>query len=366
MTDIISGDELKAVYTHARQSTSGRIKISELLDAPFSYSKEKARGVLGHLISKRLAYQPKESQGQPDTCICARDQELAKRLGNMEIQMYSVFCMIELSSTSGITSRDVSRNLNDLLKRKNKPPIAPTTITRLLKTLETERFVKQVKSVKDPGRKLFILFDLEGDRSIVGGAFYKDGEFNGELVEEYKMKILGYLETSSVPVPQKKLFEFVYGLGDLSMRLSEYDLEKVVRTCILENSVIAHIHPHTGDTSYSYLRWPSFEDLERLPCTSCPVQSICQIEEVDRFDSIVLRRQNLKPRERSKIEESLSAGTGAAGAHHASQALTSKVTPSTCPYYNQWLRLPMMPWVPNPAASTAQLENGGGNDGDGS
>lgn len=60
----------------------------------------------------------------------------------------------------------------DMKMRTNLPQ---PHITKILKTLENRKLVKSVKSVSNPGRKVFMLFELEPSRELTGGAWWVMG-----------------------------------------------------------------------------------------------------------------------------------------------------------------------------------------------
>ncbi len=44
-------------------------------------------------------------------------------------------------------------------------------VTKILKTLEQRSLIKSVKSVQNPSRKVYMLFELEPARELTGGAW---------------------------------------------------------------------------------------------------------------------------------------------------------------------------------------------------
>jgi DNA-binding MarR family transcriptional regulator len=62
---------------------------------------------------------------------------------------------------SGVWTKDMKIRTN----------LAQPQITKILKTLEGRNLIKSVKSVNNPSRKLYMLFELEPSREITGGAW---------------------------------------------------------------------------------------------------------------------------------------------------------------------------------------------------
>ncbi|EZG66625.1 putative RNA polymerase subunit [Gregarina niphandrodes] len=351
MTDIVTPDDLKQVYQHAQKSDSGRVLLSELTGPPFSFTSGKGRQVLMKLVQNRLAYVPKEFENSTeDFGIVIRKQEVVMKLkGLTSPESYAIYQTIEQSGSEGISSRDISRSLNDRLRKLGRPLMQMAVLNRSMKSLETDKMIKAVKSVSDRGRKLYLLYDLEPNQKIAGGCFYKDGEFNTELVDAYRQKITTYLASHHM-CSKTQLLQYIF-TSELGQQLTEYDIDFVIHSLILDQIVI---ESNGDDAVYSYAAWPSFEDIERLPCTSCPLQDVCQIEDVDKFDSLLLRRNDINPKER-KSQSTLS--YIATKTETDALELSSKVTPSTCPYYNQWLRLTFLPWVSPDETPTHDQDN---------
>eukprot|EP01054_Gregarina_sp_Poly1_P001814 Gregarina_sp_Poly_1__1813@NODE_1470_length_4059_cov_108_392034_g974_i0_p4_GENE_NODE_1470_length_4059_cov_108_392034_g974_i0NODE_1470_length_4059_cov_108_392034_g974_i0_p4_ORF_typecomplete_len128_score15_20RNA_pol_Rpc34/PF05158_12/6_3RNA_pol_Rpc34/PF05158_12/0_076_NODE_1470_length_4059_cov_108_392034_g974_i027593142 len=107
--------------------------------------------------------------------------------------------------------------------------------------------------------------------------------------------------------------------------------------------LLCTVHPQTGELMYSVARWPDFDEFERIPCVSCPLVQTCQIEDLDRFDAIMLRQALTaadKHKEAKLLSKGLQLGPSLALQQTADvQLFGSKVNPSTCPYFSQWLGL---------------------------
>lgn len=96
--------------------------------------------------------------------------KIAKGSDNEEKIVYSI---IEEAGNKGIWIRDIryKSNLNN------------TSLTKILKNLEAKKIIKSVKSVAAGKRKVFMLYELQPDRSITGGAWYQDQEYEAEFVD---------------------------------------------------------------------------------------------------------------------------------------------------------------------------------------
>ena len=68
-------------------------------------------------------------------------------------------------------------------------------IVKTLKTLESKKLIKSVKSVQQGlKKKVYMLADLAPDESVTGGAWYSDQDFESEFVEVLNQQCLKYLQ----------------------------------------------------------------------------------------------------------------------------------------------------------------------------
>lgn len=54
---------------------------------------------------------------------------------------------------------------------KLKTNLAQPQITKILKALENRQLIKSVKNVNNPGRKIYMLYELQPDQELTGGAW---------------------------------------------------------------------------------------------------------------------------------------------------------------------------------------------------
>ena len=84
-----------------------------------------------------------------------------------------VFKIVESSGSLGTWIRDIRAKSN----------LGQTQLNKVLKSLESRRLIKAVKSVNATKKKVYMLYNLEPDRSVTGGAWYSDHDFESEFVE---------------------------------------------------------------------------------------------------------------------------------------------------------------------------------------
>lgn len=105
----------------------------------------------------------------------------AKGADNEEKVVYGI---IEEAGNIGIWIRDI----------RYKSNLNPTQLPKILKSLETKKFIKAVKSVAASKKKVYMLYNLEPDRSVTGGAWYQDQDFEAEFVDVLNQQCYRFLE----------------------------------------------------------------------------------------------------------------------------------------------------------------------------
>ena len=59
--------------------------------------------------------------------------------------------------------------------------------------METKKLIKSVKSVTASKKKVYMLYDVEPDRSVTGGSWYSGNEFESEFIEVLGQQCLRFL-----------------------------------------------------------------------------------------------------------------------------------------------------------------------------
>lgn len=151
-----------------------------------------------------------------------------QEMDNDEAVIYSI---IEASKNTGIWTKDI----------RTKSNLAMQPLNKLLKTMESRKLIKSVKSVAASKKKVYMLYDIEPARSVTGGAWYQDSDFETEFVDVLNSQCLKFLNDKrlaaqrSTEGPQsvllksycsvKDVHEFIKNLQISKIDLSEDDLE---------------------------------------------------------------------------------------------------------------------------------------------
>jgi len=219
-----------------------------------------------------------------------KDKSLVDGLKNADNQEKVVYQIIAAAGNKGIWVRDIRFKSNLLLAQVNK----------ILKNLEGKKLVKSVKSVAAAKKKVYMLFDLEPDRSVTGGSWYSDQDFESEFVQVLHQQCLKFLKQKiSIAskmhpndpaalkngsfVSSREMWNFINELGISKVKLSVEDIEMILETLIYDGKVEKSVIACAESTSVSGQMniYRSVEPLVPVspimhtPCGICPVFDSC-------------------------------------------------------------------------------------------
>lgn len=204
--------------------------------------------------------------------------KIAKGADNEEKIVYTI---IEEAGNKGIWIRDI----------RFKSNLMPTQLNKILKSLETKKFIKAVKSVAASKKKVYMLYNLEPDRSVTGGAWYQDQDFEAEFVDVLNQQCYRFLEqkreeTSSCkggPIAarniafasSKEVWKFISDLGISKVKLSVEDLEMILNTLVYDGKVEKTLAGDGNNLYRAIQPLLSPPGLIKSPCGVCPVRKNC-------------------------------------------------------------------------------------------
>lgn len=100
-----------------------------------------------------------------------------------------VYSLIESSAREGIWSKTIKTRTN----------LHQHVVLKCLKQLESQKYIKSVKSVKHPTRKIYMLYNLQPSLEITGGPWFTDGELDTEFIDSLLTIIWRFIAEQSVP-----------------------------------------------------------------------------------------------------------------------------------------------------------------------
>lgn len=193
-----------------------------------------------------------------------------------------VFKIIEGAGNVGVWIRDIRAKSN----------LGQTQLNKVLKSLEMKNLIKSVKSVNASKKKVYMLFNLQPDQSVTGGAWYgPDNNFESEFVEVmnqqcYRMlyqKLESAQAQHSNPMAVKtasmvtvgEVVKAVSDLGISKVSLNEAEIEKILKTVVYDGKA-EKCESLDGKTLYRAVK-PLFPSagISRCPCGVCPLIQKC-------------------------------------------------------------------------------------------
>ncbi|GLH06654.1 hypothetical protein R5R35_011886 [Gryllus longicercus] len=194
-----------------------------------------------------------------------------------------VFSIIEEAGNKGIWMRDI----------RTKSNLSANQLNKVLKILENKKMIKAVKSVAASKKKVYMLFHLDPDSSITGGAWYCNEDFEAEFVDILHQQCLKYLkqkwesakEKEPDPIAAKNfsyasaqdVWKYIDDLGISKVKLSEHDVETILNTLVYDARAERNV---TIDETvlFRYVEpLLSVVGLTQFPCGICPVLFRCSI-----------------------------------------------------------------------------------------
>ncbi|XP_064382241.1 DNA-directed RNA polymerase III subunit RPC6-like isoform X2 [Halichondria panicea] len=213
----------------------------------------------------------------------ARSSSSQSKTKGFEKEERLVYQIIEDSSNKGIWVRDIRIKCN----------LLQTQLMRILRSLESRKLIKSVKSVQASKRKVYMLYELSPDESVTGGAWYSDQDFESEFVKVLNQQCHKFLKQKAFkaqsdhkdPISRKsasysttaEVCKFITELGISKVSLTTGNIETILNTLLYDGlaeftlvssgqegeglqRIYRAVNPLIANTGYS-----------RVPCGVCPV-----------------------------------------------------------------------------------------------
>lgn len=192
-----------------------------------------------------------------------------------------VYGIIEEGGNKGVWIRDIRVKSNLIMTQLNK----------ILKTLENKKLIKAVKSVTGTRKKVYMLYNMDPDRTVTGGAWYHDRDFEVEFVDVLNQQCLRFMrmrkeeseKCGQGPLVAKQksmctvkdVHKFISDLGISKINLDYEDLETILKIVVYDGHAERIVQT---DGSYLYRAVASAlppTGLVQIPCGVCPVIKNC-------------------------------------------------------------------------------------------
>ncbi|KAG0690442.1 34-kDa subunit of RNA polymerase III (C) [Pichia californica] len=140
-----------------------------------------------------------ESDGDGDSkekqiLFAAISEQEAKKVSNMTADEAIVYSHVEAAGREGIWTKTI----------KAKTNLHQHIVLRCLKSLESQSYIKSVKSVKHPTRKIYMLYHLTPSIDVTGGPWFTDSELDTDFIDSLLIVIWKFVAQKTFPKCFKK------------------------------------------------------------------------------------------------------------------------------------------------------------------
>lgn len=118
----------------------------------------------------------------------------ANKIISMSDDEAMIYSYIEASGREGIWTKTI----------KAKTNLHQHVVMRCLKALESQRYIKSIKSVKHPTRKIYMLYNLQPSIDVTGGPWFTDSELDSEFIDLLTTAIWKYVAETTFPAVFKQ------------------------------------------------------------------------------------------------------------------------------------------------------------------
>eukprot|EP01117_Protostelium_nocturnum_P009959 TRINITY_DN3548_c0_g1_i1.p1 TRINITY_DN3548_c0_g1~~TRINITY_DN3548_c0_g1_i1.p1 ORF type:complete len:278 (-),score=62.56 TRINITY_DN3548_c0_g1_i1:120-953(-) len=192
--------------------------------------------------------------------------EEAGRLKGLNQEETILYHIIEAAGNMGIWSRDC----------KIKSNIPQTTITKILKTLETKKLIKTHQSVTSgTARKVYMLAHLDPHVDISGDIWYNGSEIDTDFID--KLQTACYQQISKKHAASvEELTAFVRKSGISKVELKISNVQSIVDTLEFDGRIEK---TDINSNMYRLSKLPVQPNgFTKMPCGTCPVINECSEE----------------------------------------------------------------------------------------
>ncbi|KAL4717932.1 hypothetical protein ACJJTC_001350 [Scirpophaga incertulas] len=192
-----------------------------------------------------------------------------------------VFNLISEAGNKGIWIRDIRVRSN----------LANTQLTKVLKNLESKKLIKAVKCVNASKKKVYMLYNLEPDRSISGGAWYQDQDFESEFVDILNRQCLKFLQQRADKIkcnPRGPIIgrtqsyaaaaevqKYITDLGISNVKLEVEDFITILNTLVYDGKAESTVYPDGSKVYRAIEALIPAPGIVQVPCGVCPLINKC-------------------------------------------------------------------------------------------
>lgn len=198
-----------------------------------------------------------------------------------------VYAIIANAGNKGIWLREIRYQSN----------LSMTALNKVIKAMEGKKTIKAIKSVTASKKKVYMLYNLDPDRSVTGGAWYSsDQDFEAEFVDVLSQTCVSYLSerqqsAKSLPLASARLraasatcdemLDHIASLKISKVQLSKEEIRTILQSLIYDGQVQETVISSSEGSDKAYRLTGGFvrtTGLMHMPCGVCPVMSDCHDE----------------------------------------------------------------------------------------
>lgn len=150
---------------------------------------EHAQIILNKGLMKLMEQSESNEDGEKQVLFSPVSEQEAAKIKNMNSDEAIVYSHIEASGREGIWTKTI----------KAKTNLHQHIVLRCLKSLESQSYIKSVKSVKFPTRKIYMLYHLTPSIDVTGGPWFTDSELDTDFIDSLLIVIWKFVAQKTYP-----------------------------------------------------------------------------------------------------------------------------------------------------------------------
>lgn len=175
---------------HLRMVEAPALKMftqDELLELMNERDLAKLLSITQNLLDRKMLRLAKVGDELRFQAILASE---TKKLTSMTDDEQMIYSYIEASGREGIWTKTL----------KAKTNMHQHIVMRCLKLLELQRYIKSIKSVKHPTRKIYMLYNLQPSIDVTGGPWFTDSELDTEFIDSLLTVVWRFIASKTFPL----------------------------------------------------------------------------------------------------------------------------------------------------------------------
>ncbi|KAK6203269.1 34-kDa subunit of RNA polymerase III (C) [Scheffersomyces amazonensis] len=182
-----SSERAQVLHNKMLESPSGTLFNQQELQDLLHISKPvELLSLAQELINRKLVKLIKQGDELRFQAVSIIEANKITQMTDDEAMIYSY---IEAWGREGIWTKTI----------KAKTNLHQHVVVRCLKSLENQRYIKSIKSVKHPTRKIYMLYNLQPSIEVTGGPWFTDSELDTEFIDSLLTVIWRFAASKTYP-----------------------------------------------------------------------------------------------------------------------------------------------------------------------